>query len=575
MSETLSDFDIEVPVLIAGGGPVGLTLAMELQAQGVEALLCERNATTTDHPKMDITNGRSMELFRRLGYSEEIRSHAVPETHPFDVVWATNLAGWELARFDYPTVKDMWEIIKSNREGLFAVEPNMRVSQVIVEPTLKNILDRDADLIDVKFGWKFDGFTQDATGVTSTITHQTSGARKKVRSQYLVGCDGGNSRVRKGLGIELEELPVKELLNATGGVVKNLWHAAKLFLRGDRPNDGRVYIIHFKSKDKAKLDKFGVAWHLQMPTRGTLIGQNDIDTYTLHTLLKVGDDPDTIDPATLLRDTLGEDIDAEILVSNHWRPRLALAQSYGRGRVWLAGDSAHQVIPTGGYGMNTGVGDAVALGWKLGAILAGWGHQNLLKAYEAERHPVGFRNREASKRHTAIRMQIAQAETPDIFKDTPKGEISRQRLGQLIRDLGNLENEALGIELGYRYTDSPIICHESGQAPPSNWPDYEPTTWPGGRPPNFWESQTAAVFDRFDPAAFTLLRFAEHDCTAFEDAAKRIGLPLKISDVRHEDIRALYERDLVLIRPDQHVAWRGHTVPDNAAHIIETIRGAA
>ncbi len=567
-------YDIQVPVLIVGGGPVGLTLAMELQHQGIKALLCERNQQTTSHPKMDITNGRSMELFRRLGYSNEIRSHAIPEENPFSVIWATGLAGSELARFDYPTVKQCWQQIKDDTSGTLSVEPYMRVSQIIVEPVLKGILERDASLIDVRFGFKFERFEQDEEGVTSVLTECNTGKEITVRSQYLVGCDGGGSRVRRGLNIELDKISVAELLNDAGGISANLKHSVKNLFRGILPLDGRVYIVHFKSKDKKLLDKFGVAWHLQTPQGATLIGQDDVDTYTIHIPLQVGQNPKKIDPKAFLFKALGMEFDAEVLVSNYWQPQLALADSYGKDRVWLAGDSTHQFIPTGGYGMNTGVGDAVSLGWKLSSILNGWGDSGLLAAYENERRSIGARNRRAAKRHMAVRIKITQQDNNLIHRNNANGERARKKVGQYITQQGNLENEAWGIELGYRYATSPIICHEEGNEPLTSWQDYTASTWPGARPPSLWLNNDMALFDLFDAKGFTLVRFTDQDVSALETAATKAGVPLKVVDVRERRAHELYERDLVLIRPDQHVAWRGNVLPKDVESIIDKVRGA-
>ena len=562
----------EIPVLIAGGGPVGLVLALELEHRGVDAILVERNQTTTRHPKMDVTNGRSMEHFRRLGVAEEIRSHGVPSDHPMTVVWCTRAGEWELARFDYPSIDWGRNIIRSVNDGSLPLEPDMRISQVVLEPVLKDVLEKRAKHVELRFGWGLESFEQDADGVDAVIRSTETGATETIRSQYLAGCDGAGSVTREGLGIELDDLSVRDLMRETGGVFKALVGVAKGLLRGQRPPDGRVYLIHFRSKDRDFFERFGAVWHIQSPVAGTIISQNDLDTWTLHVPLSAGIDADSIDPKAFLFEMLGREIDCEIVVANAWRPKLALAKRYGQGRVWLAGDSAHQVIPTGGYGMNTGVGDAVDLGWKLAAMLEGWGGAQLLPSYESERHAVGQRNRRASARHMAVRMDIARAYTPRVHEDSPVGEQARQQLGARILELGNLENEALGIEIGYRYDDSPVICRESGEAPPYSMAAYAPSTWPGVRVPSLFLDDGSALFDRLGKG-FTLLRFADVDATSLERAAVERGLPLEVVDLRDEKAQRLYQRSLVLVRPDQHVAWRGDAAPANAAQVIDRVRG--
>jgi hypothetical protein len=288
-----------------------------------------------------------------------------------------------------------------------------------------------------------------------------------------------------------------------------------------------------------------------------------------------GKDPKELDPKELLWAFLGTKIDCEILQANPFVVHLLVVESYGKGRVFLAGDAAHQYIPTGGYGMNTGVGDAFDLGWKLAAAHQGWAGARLLESYESERRPVGLRNREGSRRHADLKQKIAAVwDTPLVESSTPEGERARAILGERLREFGNLENEALGIELGYRYDDSPIVCREDGLPPPLELANYRPTTWPGSRPPSVFLGDGRALFDVFGPG-FTLLDFAGADTSAFEAAAQRRGLPLTVRHIDDANARRLYERDLVLIRPDQHVAWRCSQLPESPDAIIDRVRGAA
>lgn len=563
----------ETPVLIAGGGPVGLILALELEHRGVDAILVERNPTTTRHPKMDVTNGRSMEHFRRLGIIDDIRAHAVPSDHPMTVVWCTRLGEWELTRFDYPSFDWGRDIIRYVNDGSLPLEPDMRISQVVLEPVLKDILEKRSKHVSVRFGWGLESFEQDADGVTAVIRSTETGETETIRSQYLAGCDGAGSVTRKQLGIALDDLSARDVLRASGGIMKTLGTVVRGLFKGQRPPDGRIYMIHFHSKDLAFFERFGTAWHIQSPVGGTLISQNDKDTWTLHVPLTSDIDEDAIDPKKWLFDHLGGEFDCEIVVANAWRPRLAVAESYGKGRVWMAGDSVHQVIPTGGYGMNTGVGDAVDLGWKLTAMLEGWGGDALLPSYHAERQPVAVRNRAASARHAGLRGDISRVYTPTVHEDSPEGEHERKKLGEAIHGLGNLENEALGIEIGYRYDDSPVILHEGGRAPSYEMDRFEPTTWPGVRLPSLILADGSAMFDRLGPG-FTLLRLADVDACGFERAAAERGVPLEIVDVREEKARTLYERNLILVRPDQHVCWRGDETPSNPGEVIDRVRGA-
>lgn len=558
-------FDETTPVLIVGGGPVGLTLALELNFHGVEAILIERDQETTSYPKMDVTNCRSMEIYRRLGIADEVRAHAVAEDIPMSVVWTTKPGEPALANFDYPTVAEARVEAKHVNDGSYPLEPAMRISQAVLEPVLKMILERDAAGIDVRFGWKLLSFEQSEAGVTSYIANSLTGETQTIRSDYLAGCDGAGSRVRRGLGIEMDEMNAGDLAVASGGIAKSAAMIGKGFLRGEKPYDGRVRILHFKTDDpkaKAFLDN---AWHTQLPDGTTIISQNADNIWTLHKAMRAGDDLKG-DAHDILFDFMGQSFDCEILIHSDWRPRLALAQNYGLDRVWLAGDSAHEVYPSGGYGMNTGIGDAAGLGWTLAANVQGWGGPSLLRAYGIERHSAGQLALEASQAHMAQRLKIVQAATPQIYRN----EASRRHYGEYIQGLGNLENEALGVELGHRYTKSHVIFNEPGESPPGDWTAYTPTTCPGGRPPNVYLADGTPIFDHFGKG-FTLLNFTGADTSALAAAARAAKVSLYIVNIEDTFARGLYERDLVLIRPDHIVCWRGDELPVDAAGLINTV----
>ena len=497
-----------VPVLIAGGGPVGMTLARTLASFGVRSLLVERNPTTTRHPKMDITNGRSMELFRRLGLADRLRAVAVPEENNFDISWITSLTGRELHRFRYPSVVQKRAEIRARNDGSQPREPAMRVSQVRIEPVLRDAILWDP-LVDARWGVAFEGFIQDDDGVTATLRTVETGATEQVRCDFLAGCDGGSSTVRDQLGIGL---------------------AGKAAV-------AHRYMIHFQSDARDILQAFGIAWHYQTD-KGTLIAQDDKDTWTLQTRMPAEGVPN---PEAMLDAWVGKTFARKILVANPWFTHLLLADRYQGGRVFLAGDAAHQYIPTGGYGMNTGIGDAVDLGWKLAARLKGFAGPGLLDSYARERRPVGYRNRLASERHTGVRLKIAELYQSERDPDA---------LGRAIAALGNAENESWGVEFGYRYDGvepNPVV--------------YEPTTAPGARLPSVFLRDGSALYDRLGPW-FTLLCFGGADPSELIDAAPA---PLDIVVVDDASLAPIYEASLVLVRPDTHVAWRGNACDDGVA----------
>lgn len=541
---TSSTDGVDVPVLVVGGGPVGLTVAYDLQRRGIEVLLVERNESTTQHPKMDITNGHSMEHFRRLGIAETIRDAAVPRENCMDVAWVTRMSGWELARFEYPSVNEARENIRRRNDGTQPLEPSMRMSQIVLEPILRGLLE-ESPLADVRFGWAFEDLEDFGDKVVATVREVATGRTEEVTCLLLAGCDGGGSRVRESLEIDLD----------------------------GHFDFAPLYMVHFRSTAHDVLQHFGLAWHYQMPDGVTLIAQDDNEFWTLHKVFEKPEDREGIVPEQLVFDSLGREFPMEVLRANPWAPHLVIADHYGRGRVWLAGDSVHQVIPTGGYGMNTGISDAINLSWKFAAFLQGWGGQELLESIESERRPIAVRNRQAAMTNMQVRLDITEADNPDIHRDDQVGAQAREKLGTLILELGNAENEALGIEVDERYVASPVICGEIVE-PEWRMREYNPSTWPGMRAPHVFLADGDPIFDRFG-AAFTLVRFTEADVTDLLRAARLRDVPVDLADIRDENAHRIYGSDLVLVRPDGHVAWRGTEVDRDPVALVDRIRGAS
>lgn len=535
---------IVIPVLIAGGGPVGMTLALNLARYGIRSLLVERNPTTTRHPKMDLTNGRSMELYKRLDLTEKLRDAGVPRGNPFDIAWVTSMAGHELHRFEYPSADAAREFIRTHNDGSQASEPGLRVSQIVIEPVLKRAID-ECPLVDVRFGVSFERIvSQDDSGVTAEISDGVTGVKETVRCQYLAGCDGGGSRVRREMEIELD---------------------------GDMAVAG-AHMVHFRTEARDVLQRWGIAWHYQSGS-GTIIAQNDDDIYTLQAWLIPGQGIEAMRPEDVLERWVGTKFDYEILQANPWAANFVVAQRYRDGRVLLAGDSAHQFVPTGGYGMNSGIADAAGLSWAIAALIQGWGGETLLEAYERERRPTAWWHLEASRRHMGVRLQMSQiyADAGDLDGEGPAAEAKRAETGQKIAALGNAENESWGVELGYRYDDSPIIFAEP--APPAIDPiTYRPSTWPGARLPHVFLEDGTSIHDRLG-LYFTLVAVDQVDSAAIENAAHALNIPLSVLRLGRPDLKSIYARNLLLVRPDQHIAWRGDRLPDDLHALLTRVVG--
>lgn len=515
---------VDFQVVIAGAGPVGMTLALDLARRGVRTLIVERNETTTKHPKMDITNARSMEIFGGLGIATELRAVAVPESHPFDVSWITSLTGHELYRFAYPSATEMRQKIREKNDGTQMREPAMRVSQTEIEPVLRAALERET-LVDLRFATPFEAYVDKGEHVEVVVRPAENGEAQKFTCHYLVGCDGGRSIVRGLSGIGLQ----------------------------GQTNVMERFMTHFRSPERELLQRWGIAWHYQSPF-GTLIAQNDRDVWTLHS--RFG--PEGMgepNPRAFLKKFIGRDIECDILVANAWAPHLLVADRYGTGRVFLAGDAAHQYIPTGGYGMNTGIGDVSNLGWKLAAVIMDIADPSLLESYEYERRPVGVRNCEAAGLNSRARQEISNLYVPEIYEDSEAGTAARRVASTCIGKLGNLENEAWGIEHGFSYEGSPVIWSEPDSKRFGDPAQYSPTTQPGARLPSVFLADGSALYDRLG-RWFTLLSFCGANTRAFEMAAARLRLPLTVVKVEEPALRKVYQSSLVLVRPDMHVAWR-------------------
>jgi 2-polyprenyl-6-methoxyphenol hydroxylase-like FAD-dependent oxidoreductase len=521
----------EVPVLVAGGGPVGMTLAKTLASFGIECMLVEKNPSTTRHPKMDITNSRSMELFRKLGLSKLLRDVAVPETNNFDVSWITSLSGHELHRFRYPSVEQAKAIILERNDGSQPVEPGMRVSQVAIEPVLKRAIEAEPK-VDVRFGVAFEDLVQHPDSVIAAVKNVETGRTERIKCQYLVGCDGGVSQVRNCVDIHYDGM-------------------ARV---------AQLYMVHFRSDARDVLQPWGIAWHYQT-SQATMIAQNDRDIWTLHTFLPPNVRLDEIDPPALVHRFAGRRFAFETIVANPWNPHLLVAETYNRGRVFLAGDSAHQFIPTGGYGMNTGIGDAFDIGWKLAATLKGYAGPALLESYDRERRAVGLRNCQAAWRHMSVRLAIGKV-YEDLATGDAQSEAARAEAGARIKALGNAENESYGIEMGYCYADSPVIMPEPHVDVPRDPVTYEPTTLPGARLPNVYFADGAPLHDRLG-RWFSLLAFDDASADHMATAAARRDIPLEVVRIADPTIAKIYQAKLVLVRPDQHVCWRGNALKDS------------
>jgi 2-polyprenyl-6-methoxyphenol hydroxylase-like FAD-dependent oxidoreductase len=531
-------------VLVVGAGPVGLTLAVDLGRRGVRCTLVEQKAAPEFLPKMERCNARTMEIFRRMGLAGPIRAAGLAADVPMDVYIILAMNEPPLLRLPYPSVAEARAQIAACNDGSMPLEPYQLISQYTLEPLLKREAER-LPSVTVRYGCEFLSLSQDADAVVATV-RDGDGRSGEIRARYLVGCDGGNSAVRKQLGIQLR---------GDGNLLRlhqALYHCPALYDRipiGPGPGHGRHY-------------------HVADHQATFLIMQDSTRHWTLHAVVERPEEM-----AAQFERTIGVPVDYEMLYVGPWKQNLLLADRYRDGRVFLAGDSAHLVIPTGGLGMNTGVGDAVDLSWKLQATLQGWGGSNLLHSYEIERRQVGDRNVGASRYASLGRRKWRAQYRPDIREATAAGQATRDALAATANVEQRKTNEMIGAELGYRYVGSPIVTDEPG-GPEHLFREYVPTTWPGARLPHVWLDDRTALHDRLGDG-FTLLRLghtkAETSC--LERAMRATGAPFAVVTIDDDTPREVYGYDLIMVRPDLHIVWRGNALPDDPKHLAALATG--
>jgi 2-polyprenyl-6-methoxyphenol hydroxylase-like FAD-dependent oxidoreductase len=533
--------DIDAEVLICGGGPVGLGLAIELGSRGVPVILVELRDGTISVPKMSNVHVRSMEFCRRWGIADRVIAAGWPPHLPLDIIYVTTMAGHELGRHVNPS---------------YDAQPNHPHSplrdrhcpQLYFDPILRDFA-KTLPAVELRYFTRLEGFEAEDDRVVAAVRDMRTGAQSRIAARWLVGCDGAQSVVRERLGIGL-------------GGAGHLDHSVTIYIRSEEL--GRMH-----DKGWGRMYRF-------VDETGCWSEMIAIDGHELWRLTVLsGLDEKTFDPHQCVARAVGAPFDYEINSVLRWDRLEFVADSYRRGRVFLAGDSAHQNSPTGGLGMNTGLADAVDLGWKLAAIHDGWGGEGLLASYEIERRPVALRN-------TAFCSElfyeaIGIPGSPELDDGGPVGAAARERVFGAIKahERTIMPAASLTMRLGFCYEDSPVVSPEVGLTPLDYRAPYRQSSRPGARAPHVWLGPGRTTLDLFGQG-FVLLRLgaAPLDCATIAAAARGRGVPLATIDLDNADVDALYEKRLVLVRPDGHVAWRGDTPPENPVALIDRVRGA-
>ena len=531
-----------VPVLIVGGGPIGLALAADLGRRGIEAMLVEKRQDVLGSAKMILVSVRTMEFCRQLGISEEIRNWGFPHDHNLDSVFVTNLQSYELGRVHTPAIAELPSEPASP-------ERDFPCPQTWFDPIVQRYARRFPH-VELRYEIELESFEQDTDGVIARLL-DADGRHELVHADYLVGCDGYSSTVRALLGIDVRG---ERFLDLSMSVYVRIPHLLESHDKGD------AYRYVFVGPDG---------------TWGVLTTIDGFDLYRLQLIGSSDKDVRSIDVPAALRRAIGDDIGFTIEDVSFWSRKMVVADRFKDGRVFIAGDAAHAHPPNGGLGMNTGIADAFDLGWKFAAVLEGWGGPTLLESYDYERRPASARAAEESLRN--YRRLTNATNFREIDQPTSAGALVREELGLRLVAQNEKAWHPLGVHLGYIYDPSPIVARDGSPRPADDPVTYEPSAYPGARAPHFWLAPGRSTLDLFGDG-FTLLVFDDRSPAAFRREASRQGVPLTVHHIDDADARAGYAAPLVLVRPDGHVAWRGDGDGDgdeaDIDEIFRTIRGA-
>jgi 2-polyprenyl-6-methoxyphenol hydroxylase-like FAD-dependent oxidoreductase len=553
MASATASRTVATQVLVVGGGPVGLTLAMELSARGIAALVVERRAAREPPSvKCNHVSARSMEIYRRLGLARSLRDAGLPAGFPNDIAYriTSTSTGPELARIFIPCRRDRYTATGGPDTWWPTPEPPHRINQIYLEPLL---FAHAAQLprVSILNRTSVESFTQNDAGVAATARHLDTGETLTIEAEYLVGCDGAASSVRKAIGAKLTGTPVIQSVQST------CIRAPRLLELMGRP-----------------------AWMtLSLNPRrcGTVVAIDGCETWLIHNHLNRAEETfESVDRDASIRAILGlgADFQYEVLSKEDWVGRRLVADRFRNGRVFICGDAAHLWMPYAGYGMNAGIADAANLAWLLGAVFDGWATPAILDAYAAERQPI---TEQVS--HLAMDMALKilgqrRAVPPEIEAPGPEGDAVRARIGREAYDLNVQQYCCGGLNFGYFYGRSPIIAYDGGQQPAYSMAEFTPSTVPGCRAPHLWLADGRSLWDALGPG-YTLLRRDRAAATErLETAARAHRLPLTVVDLHAPAAAELYDRRLVLVRADQHVAWRGDELPDDVSGLLDVLRCA-
>ncbi len=575
---------IETDVLIVGSGPAGASAAVFLSTYGVDNTVVTKYRWTANTPRAHITNQRTMEIMRDVGLQAEIEAKAVPNELMGDTVFCTSLAGDELARLH-----------------TWGTHPRRFADYRLASPTLHN--DTPQDLLEpilvgaaaargsrVRFDTEYLSLEQDADGVTATVGDRLTGERYQIRAKYLIGADGGRSKVAEDIG-----LPMEGQMDVAGSM-NIIFHADLSKYVAHRPS-----VLYWVLQPGADVGGIGL---------GLVRMVRPWDEWLIVWGYDIAEPPPQVDEefaAKVAHELIGDDtIPITLRSTSLWSNNKMWAARYAEGRVFCMGDACHRHPPSNGLGSNTSIQDAYNLAWKLALVLRGKAAPSLLDSYDAERAPVGrqivTRANQSIDEFAPIFEALGVLDTTnpqqmranmEVRKeDSPRGAEARENLRAAI-ELKNYEFNAHGVELGQRYRSAAVVLDGTHEPPYDRDPElyYHPTTWPGARLPHVWLEHQGEKLSSHDVAAkgekvsthdlagksrFTLFTGIGGDAwthaaaqvsarTGIDIVAYVIGPGREVLDTYDDWARAreVGESGCVLVRPDAHVAWRSHAMVED------------
>jgi 2-polyprenyl-6-methoxyphenol hydroxylase-like FAD-dependent oxidoreductase len=543
---------LQTQVLIVGAGPVGLAAAMDLASRGIEVVVAEiRRAGEPPSVKCNHVSARSMEVFRRLGIVREVREGGLPADFPNDCAYRTAVVGRELTRIPIPSRANRYTARGGPDTDWPTPEPPHRINQIYLEPILFACAEAQPG-IRILNRVQIEHFDQGEDGVLARARDLDADQDITIAAEYLIGCDGGRSTIRRLIGSRLAGTDVVQRVQST-------------------------YIHAPALKDLITQKPAWMTMSLNPRRCGTTVSIDGRDKWLIHNHLAAEEIGfDSVDRDWALRTILGVDdrFQYEIISKEDWVGRRLVADRFRSGRAFICGDAAHLWIPYAGYGMNAGIADAADLCWILAGVLQGWASPALLDAYEAERQPITEQVSHFAMNHALAVMSQRRSVPVEVEIDGPVGDAVRSKVGRAAYDLNVQQYCCAGLNFGYYYDRSPIIAYD-GETPPSySMGSFTPSTVPGARAPHVFLSDGRTLLDALGPA-YTLVRFDRSvDTAPLVDAAARSGVPLTLVEADRAKAGIDFPEALLLVRPDSHIAWRGQSAPTEPDRLFDRLRGA-